>query len=398
MTPLELALATLLAVSLVLVGYVYFGYPALIWVLARLFGRAPVPPAVEAADLPAVTLLVAAHNEEQDIGARVENALALNYPRDRFEIVIASDGSTDATNEVVRSYAARGVILQDFPTNRGKAAVLNDAFRRVRGDVVVLSDANTHMAPDAVRRLAEWFADPAVGVVCGKLALVDPQTGRNVDGVYWKYENFLKKCESRLGALLGTNGAVYAIRRDLFPGITDGLVIDDFVIPLIARLQSGCHLQYDPKAVASEETPPDLHSEFRRRSRIGAGGYQALGHLWPLLNPRHGWVAFTFLSHKVLRWLCPFFLLAALALNLALLHRPEFQLLLALQVGFYASAVASHFLPTRPRFLRYFKLGTMFVLMNAALLVGFFRWALGRQGGTWQRTSRTGAAVPGARS
>lgn len=383
--------------SLALVWYVYLGYPVVIWALARLFGRPPVPPAVEAADLPSVTLLVAAHNEERDIRARVENALSLHYPRDRFEIVIASDGSSDATNDIVRSYADRGVRLLAFPTNRGKAAVLDEAFGLVKGEVVVLSDANTHMAPDAVRRLGEWFTNPDVGVVCGKLALVDPQTGKNVDGLYWKYENFLKKCESRLGALLGSNGAIYAIRRNLFPGMTGGLVIDDFVIPLTARLRSGCRLQYDPQAVASEETPADLGSEFRRRCRIGAGGYQAIGRLWPLMHPRHGWVAFTFLSHKVLRWLCPFFLLAGLAFNAALLDRVEFQVLFCLQVAFYGAALAAHFLPAQPRFLRYFKLGTMFVLMNAALLVGFFRWALGRQGGAWRRTARTGAGAPGSR-
>lgn len=398
MTPLELVLATCVAASLGLVWYVYVGYPVLVWALARLFGRPSVPPAVETADLPSVALVVAAHNEERDIGARIENALGLNYPRDRFEIVIASDGSTDATTSIVRSYAGRGVVLLDFPVNRGKAAVLNDALRRVRSDVVVLSDANTHMAADAVRRLAEWFADPAIGVVCGKLALVDPQTGRNVDGVYWKYENFLKKCESRLGALLGTNGAIYAIRRNLFPGMTDGLVIDDFVIPMTARLRSGCRLQYDSQAVASEETPAELRSELRRRSRIGAGGFQAIGLLWPLLHPRHGWVALTFLSHKVLRWLCPFFLLTALALNAALLNRSEFRVLFGLQLGFYVTSVAAHFLPPRPRFLRYFKLGTMFVLMNAALLVGFFRWTFGRQSGAWRRTARTGATVPEAES
>ncbi|MBO0700501.1 MAG: glycosyltransferase family 2 protein [Zavarzinella sp.] len=388
-------MATALAVSLGLVWYVYIGYPALVWALARLFGRPPVPPAVEAADLPSVTLLVVAHNEERDIGARIENALSLHYPRDRFEIVIASDGSTDATNDIVRRYANRGVVLLAFPTNRGKAAVLNDAFRLVKGDVVVLSDANTHMAADAIRHLGEWFADPDVGVVCGKLALVDSQSGKNVDGAYWKYENFLKKCESRLGALLGTNGAIYAIRRRLFPGATDGLVIDDFVIPMTARLRSGCRIQYDPRAVASEETPADLGSEFRRRCRIGAGGYQAIGRLWPLLNPRHGWVAFTFLSHKVLRWLCPFFLVAGFGLNVALLDQSVFRGLFGLQVGFYGAAFAAHFLPARPRFFRYLKLTTMFVLMNAALFVGFFRWTLGRQGGTWQRTARTGAGVPG---
>jgi cellulose synthase/poly-beta-1,6-N-acetylglucosamine synthase-like glycosyltransferase len=187
MTPLQVALAWCLGISIGLVAYVYVGYPVLLWVLSRLFGRPPVPPAVEAADLPSVTLLIAAHNEAGVIDERIQNALALHYPPDRFRIVIASDGSTDATNDIVRSYADRGVVLFDYPINRGKAAVLNDAFRQLTSDVVVLSDANTHMAPDAIRKLAEWFADPAVGVVCGKLVLVDPHTGRNVDGVYWKY-------------------------------------------------------------------------------------------------------------------------------------------------------------------------------------------------------------------
>ena len=254
MTTFELILAALVVLSIACAAYVYVGYPILVWMLARLFGRSAVPAAADNTDLPFVSLVIAAHNECDVINDRIQNALALDYPRDRFEIMIVSDGSTDSTNAIVQSYANRGVTLLAFEKNRGKAAALNDAFRQIKGDVVVLSDANTNMAPDAVRRLAEWFADPNVGVVCGKLELVDPVSGRNVDGVYWKYENFLKKCESRLGALLGTNGAIYAIRRELFPGMTDGLVIDDFVIPLLARLKSGCRLQFDPRAVATEET------------------------------------------------------------------------------------------------------------------------------------------------
>lgn len=397
MTGFELVLAVIVCACLATVGYVYFGYPVLIWAFSRLFGRPPAPPRIDTADLPVVTLLIVAHNEEVDIRGRIENALALNYPRDRFEIAIASDGSTDGTNAAVREYAGRGVVLFEFPTNRGKAAALNDAIGRVRGDIVVLSDANTVMAPDAARRLAEWFADPTVGVVCGKLVLVDPATGQNVDGLYWKYETFLKKCESRLGALLGTNGANYAIRRSLFPGGTGGLLIDDFVIPLTARMRTGCRLQYDHLAVAAEETPARLGSEFRRRVRIGAGGYQALGVLWPLLDPRQGWIAFTFLSHKLLRWVCPFLLLVALAGNVTLAGDPAFRVLLALQAAFYASALGAAGLPRRPRFMRIFRLGTMFVMMNAALLAGFVQWAVGPRTGAWRRTPRVAPPRAGAR-
>ena len=245
MSSLESFSVILLSLCIGVVGFAYVGYPILIWLLSRCFGRDPVPPAVESADLPTVSLLIAAHNEEADIAARIENALGLHYPPDKLEIVIASDGSTDATEEIVERYSDRGVRLLAYRNNGGKSAVLNASVPRLRGDVVVLSDANTRMAPDSLRRLATWFADPAVGVVCGRLILTDAVSGRNADGMYWKYENFLKGCEGRLGALIGCNGAIYAIRRRLFPAVRPGTIIDDFVIPMDARRESGCRILYD---------------------------------------------------------------------------------------------------------------------------------------------------------
>jgi len=388
MSNLDVVLLTTFGLCAAVVAFAYVGYPVLVWLLSRCFGRDPAPPAVESADLPAVSLLIAAHNEEEGIEERVRNALALRYPPDKLEIVIASDGSTDATDEIVRRYADRGVRLFAFPVNRGKAAVLNDSIQRLRGEIVVLSDANTRMNPDAVRQLAAWFADPAVGVVCGKLILNDPATGRNADGLYWKYETFLKECESRLGALLGCNGANYAIRRSVFPTVPAGTIIDDFVIPLQARRQTGCRVQFDAEAVAWEDTPPDLSCEFRRRSRIGAGGFQTIARLWPLLSPAHGWISLTLLGHKVFRWFTPFCLIGLLVLNVVLLRVPGFEYLLAGQAAFYATAAAAAFLPARPRALRPLRLTTMFATMNLALLVGFFRWATGVQRGTWERTAR----------
>ncbi|HJZ90146.1 MAG TPA: glycosyltransferase family 2 protein [Gemmataceae bacterium] len=373
------------------VTFAYACYPVVVWLLARLFGRAPAPPPVESADLPAVSLLVAAHNEEADIEARIANALELRYPKGNLEVVIASDGSTDRTNEIVGRYADRDVRLLAYPVNRGKAAVLNAAVPRLHGQVVVLSDANTHMEPDAVWRLATWFADPSVGVVCGKLILTDSETGRNADGLYWKYETFLKECEGRLGALVGCNGAIYAIRKSLYPGGRGKAIIDDFVIPLEARRHSGCRIVFDPEALAREETAPNLRAEFRRRARIGAGGLQSMARLWPLLSPAHRWVSFTFLCHKVLRWLSPFCLVGMLIANLLLVGVSGYDYLLAAQGGFYLMAVAGARVPARPRAFRVLKLATMFVTMNLALLVGFLGWVTGAQRGTWQRTPRSPA-------
>ncbi len=394
----DLVVAAVLFVGLAVVTYAYLGYPVLVWLAARLFGREQRRPEVDERDLPAISLLFAAYNEEAEIAARIENALQLDYPADKLEIVVASDGSTDRTNEIVCRYEKFGVKLLAFEPRRGKANVLNDAIPAVSGEIVLLSDANTSMHATAAHRLAAWFQDPALGVVCGRLVLTDPKTGRNVDGLYWKYETFLKKCESRLGALLGSNGGIYAIRKSLFQGILGNTIVDDFVIPLLARQRSGCRIVYDREAVAIEETPARISSEFHRRARIGAGGFQSIGMLAGLLNPRHGWVSFTFMSHKILRWLCPFALLLALATNALLVEYPAFLALFIGQLAFYALSLAAGTLPAGPRFLRYPRLGTMFTMMNAALLVGFFRWVRGEQKAAWKRTARAPESAPAALS
>jgi cellulose synthase/poly-beta-1,6-N-acetylglucosamine synthase-like glycosyltransferase len=387
MTSNSHGMAILLYASYVAVVYAYALYPLVIWALARLLG--PKRRQADDSALPTVSLLIAAHNEEAVIEQRIQNALSLDYPRERLEIVIASDGSSDATASIVRKYETNGVRLIDAGIRQGKASVLNAAFPTLRGEIVLLSDANTFIEPPAVRRLVRWFVDPAIGVVCGRLVLTDPVSGRNVDGVYWKYETFMKKQEGKLGALLGSNGAIYAIRRSLFQPVPRNTIIDDFVIPLLAKLRSGCRIIYDSDAVAIEESAPDVGVEFRRRSRIGAGGWQAIVLLWPLLNPARGWVAFTFLSHKILRWLCPFFLVLAFVANVALCGRPAYRGLMAAQVAFYLAAIVGRFVPKGLPLSKVLRLANMFASMNAALLVGFFRWVSGPQTGIWRPTRRT---------
>src|SRR5262245_6179013 len=228
-------LPALVLVSLGIVVFAYLGYPLLVWFASRTFGREPERPDAADHELPTVSLLIAAYNEESEIGQRIENALETDYPDAKFEIVVASDGSTDRTNEIVRSYERLGVKLLAYPKRRGKSTVLNESIPRLQGEIVMLSDANTHTRADAAHRLAAWFRSPDIGVVCGRLVLTDSSTGQNVDGIYWKYETFLKECESRLGALLGSNGGIYAIRKSQFQGIPSNTIIDDFVIPLLAR-------------------------------------------------------------------------------------------------------------------------------------------------------------------
>ena len=394
MGSLRFLLQCIFWLSVMLVVYGYVIYPPLIWCLSRLFGKAVTGTISSSspAGLPVLAVLIAAHNEEDVIEPRIRNALSIDYPAEKLSVVIGSDGSSDSTNERVRRVEDRRVQLLDFTVRRGKASVLNSAMEKLTADIVLMSDANTDIDVAAAKRLVRWFEDPSVGVVCGRLILTDPRTGRNVDSAYWKYETFLKICEGRLGALLGANGAIYAIRRELYTPIPAGTIVDDFVIPLLARLRTGCQIVFDVEAIATEETPAGVGAEFHRRSRIGAGGFQSLAMLWPLLNPYQGWVSFSLWSHKILRWTCPLFMIAALLSSLALVRYPFYCGMLIAQLAFYLISLMPLLAPNNVPIPKPFRLATMFTTMNLGLLVGFFRWARGSQGGVWRRTVRASVA------
>jgi cellulose synthase/poly-beta-1,6-N-acetylglucosamine synthase-like glycosyltransferase len=384
-------LATVLWTSLGLVAYAYVGYPLLVYLLSRIVGRRDRSPSTREQSRPTVSLLIAAHNEEKWIARRIANALAQDYPADRLQIVVASDGSSDRTCSIVRELAARHpgrITLYEFHERRGKASVLNAVMPLLKSDLVVLSDANTFFDPPAVGHLAAWFSDADVVSVCGKLHLTDPETGNNVDSLYWQYENLLKESEARLGALLGANGAVYAIRRSAYVPIPGDTIIDDFLIPLLMKLRTHGKLVYDARAVAREETPPNVSDEFRRRARIGAGGFQCLARLWPLALPSAGWTSLAFVSHKVLRWFAPLFLVLAVVANVLLLPERIYLALLAAQLAFYLTAAIGNLVPGSNAAARLLRLTTLFTSMNAALALGFWRWLAGTQGGVWQRTAR----------
>ncbi|QDU41078.1 Poly-beta-1,6-N-acetyl-D-glucosamine synthase [Maioricimonas rarisocia] len=373
--------------------YCYAGYPFLLALLCKRRSQRPEATQSPARDeWPMVSLVIAAYREEAVIMQRLNNALLCDYPADRLEILIGCDGNEDATGELVRSCPDSRVRLLQFDQRRGKPSVLNDCVAQARGDILVFSDANTFFEPDAIRRLIAHFDDAEIGGVCGKLLLVDPETGGNVDGLYWRYENFLKECEGRLGALLGVNGAIYAMRRSLYQPIPPETIVDDFLIGMRIHLK-GSRLTYDPAAIATEESAPGIDAEFHRRARIGAGGFQSLVWLWPLLSPTRGRVALAFWSHKVLRWFCPLLLVVALASNVVLINQPLYQVTFALQLAFYCGALLGRFVAGGSLPARLSRLPTMFVSMNAALLVGFVRWLRGQQKAAWKRTDRTDEMV-----
>ena len=373
---------------LVAVAFAYLGYPLLILFLARVFGAGPSP---QTSTKP-LAGRVAPHRRPQrgerhrgPDSQRPGSRLPGGQTRDRDRLG-RQYGRDERDRAAVRGPGGQAVRVRDEPRQGDRPERVRPPTARRGGDPVgrehVHGRGRRPAAGGLVRR-------PGRGRGVRPARPDRSRTGRNIDSLYWKYETFLKKCESRLGALLGSNGAIYAIRKDLFPEVRPGTLIDDFVIPLEAKRRSGCRIVYDTEAVAREETPPTILAEFRRRVRIGAGGFQSIGMLWPLLSPAHGWVAFTFFCHKILRWACPFLLVAMLCANALLIADPFYRSLFGCQLAFYTVAVLGNWLPARPRVLRYFRLPTMFTAMNLALLFGFFRWLRGGQTGVWTRTARS---------
>jgi cellulose synthase/poly-beta-1,6-N-acetylglucosamine synthase-like glycosyltransferase len=344
--------------------YAFLGYPLVLVTL-----RARIRRDVRKAPIrPFVTLLIPAYNEARVMARKIENSLALDYPANRIEIVIVSDGSSDQTVNIAS--AAGGVDVLALPKNRGKVAALNAAVPRLRGDIIVFSDASAMLALDAVRRLVENFADPSVGAVCGRYQVVkanEVNIGTSED-YYWKYEAFLKTQESRLASTLGAHGHLHAIRKELYPFPPPETINDDYVIPL-SVLGRGFRAVYEPAAVVFEEARE--MTGFGRRIRIVAGNLQQLRHLGQFLAPWQPLPLFFFLSHKVVRLLVPFAMLTALAGNFFLLDSQPYRLLLGAQILFYALAVLGLTGRLRPRALR---LPFYFCMVNSA---GFFGLYLG---------------------
>ncbi len=381
--------------GLALPAYSYLVYPALLFILSafvqvgrdlrylvRRSDRRSVTPR-----LPTVSIVIAAYNEEEVIRRTLECCLGLDYPSDRLEIIVGSDGSTDRTAAIVSEYAERGVQLLDFPERRGKVSVISDCVKSAAGEVVVFTDANTVLQPDSVRKLVRHFHNPGVGAVCGELRLVSAGSGVSQEGLYWRYEVALKTLESRLGAVLGANGGIYALRRELYPRVESDLITEDFVIPMRVRA-SGARVVYDPEAVAVEEAPVSAAAEFRRRVRIGAGNWQALRRCAGLLLPWKGFVAFAFWSHKVARWLSPWALACALAGSVVLVSSPSGGVLLGGQGAFYGAAGLGWLLERLRLPVGPLRLPFYFVAINAALALGLLRGAFGAQEVTWERTQR----------
>ncbi|HEV3022552.1 MAG TPA: glycosyltransferase family 2 protein, partial [Pirellulales bacterium] len=317
----------------------------------------------------------------------LQNCLAIEYPRERLEILVASDGSVDATCEIARRYAERGVGLLAFPRRRGKASVLNDAIAAAAGEVLCLCDANVMFRPDALRRLVGWLADERIGAACGDVRLASEESdfGQG-ESLYYRIERGIQLGESRIGSIMGVDGGMYVVRKHLCRPLAPDTILDDFVISMDV-IRSGHRVVYDPDAVASENGTPSSGQEFRRRVRVAAGAVQSLkrGEFPPPWMPVEFW---QFLSHKLLRWLEPIVLVALLAANVGLCADSMwYTWALAGQAACWlvalAGAISARFRATRLGGVAFY-----FALSQVAISVGLVKGVFNRQKVTWTKADR----------
>jgi len=369
--------------------YIYAGCPLLLVALSRLWPR----PVRAAAVTPAVTLVIPAHNEEAVIAPKLANCLALDYPSDRLDVIVASDGSTDGTAAIVSAHADPRVRLIALPRG-GKASALDAGAAQATGEVLVLTDADAMLDAGALRHLVAPFADPEVGGVCGNKR----QRGRDGDGtaggdgLYWRYEQWQKRMEGRFASVYAADGSLYAIRRELYVPLADAAQADDIAISARVVVQ-GRRLVFAPQAVAWETAPGEAALEFARKVRVTNHSLRAVLGLGRALWTR-GVFSLELVSHKLLRHLAPVFMVGLLAASVALAGRTFYRAALALQLAFYGAGAAGFFLRrTRLVRVRPLTLAYYFCFVNAAALLGVVSVLRGTRLPAW--TPRGGLAAHG---
>ena len=368
--------------SLLLTIYTYFIFPVLLFVLARGAKGDKTHHEKENTGERSVAILCAMYNEEKVVREKINNFFKLNYRN--IKLYVGSDGSSDSTNSILREYAGKDRIMTyEFP-RRGKVHVINDLVSYAKEDIIIFTDANSMFETNTVKNLVRHFDSPDIGAVCGRLCLVsqDNETG---EGFYWKYETMIKKMEDRLDCVIGANGAVYAVRRELLKPLPADTINDDFTNSMRV-IEQGYGVKYEENAVAIEEVNHDDSVEFQRHVRDGAGHYRAMLVLYRILNPFKGKPFFLYVSHRVIRWFVPFFMIMMIVIPPFIKKKtPLLKITCFFQTFFYLDAVAGHFTRTKfkPVYIPYY-----FLKINLALLVGFFKTILGLQKAAWNSTER----------
>jgi biofilm PGA synthesis N-glycosyltransferase PgaC len=386
--------------GLALIFYAYLGYGLVLWAflrVKRLFKPVHQP---KSAELPEVSFVVCAYNEEDWMLRKIDNSIAINYPRHLIHFCFVTDGSDDRSTELVQTYPyppdLRWSLLHQ-PERRGKIAAFQRAMQQIASPVVVSTDANTLVNPEAIHQLVRHFADPQVGAVAGekRISMAEKDDASSAgEGIYWKYESLLKKWDAELWSVVGAAGELFAFRTECYEPVPSDTLVEDFYLTMRIA-QRGWRVQYEPEAWAAEASSASVAEEMKRKVRIAAGGLQAVWRLAPLLNPlRYGVLSFQYISHRVLRWtLAPLLLPILLVINILIAVEGSlfYQILLLAQTLFYLAALAGWFLEQRKLKVKALFIPYYFCLMNWAMYAGFVRLLRGKQTVIWEKAKRAGA-------
>ncbi len=392
-----LTLKILFWATLLIVFYTYIGYGILLYIiirLKRLLKGSPLQPAMPAdEDLPTMTLMICAYNEEDVVEEKMANTLALDYPKDKFRIMWVTDGSNDRTNELLKAYPEVDIVFS--PERKGKTAALKHGLRELKTRYVAFTDANTMINSGALREIARLFSDPTVGCVSGEKRVAARKAGEMAaegEGLYWKYESTLKRLDSELYSAMGAAGELNAIRTNLYEPMPETALLDDFVMSM-RMVEQGYKIAYTSDAYAMEYGSANLEEESKRKRRIAAGGLQSSWWLRSMMNPfKNFMVAFQFVSHRVLRWsITPIALMALIPLNVALVMMKAgtvYTIIWILQILFYLCAFCGYLLEQRGRKNKLLYVPYYFLFMNINVFRGMRYLKTHQGGGTWEKAKR----------
>ncbi len=367
-----------------LITFIYFGYPVILFVISLLDGKKFKKEQI----LPNVTILIPAHNEEKVISKKLENCFSLDYPQDKLEVILILDACTDNTESIVLSHKGTGLRIIKQKERKGKIAALNKAASKAKGEILIFTDANSIYNRQAIKKLTSHFSDSKIGCVCGELKYIyDKKEQETEENIYWRYEQFLKEKESKLGSLLITNGSIYGIRKELFSPINEDLA-DDFVNPI--RIKSkGFNAIYEPGAVATELAAGIFKEEFSRKVRIISQGFKGSRRLFSDIVKCGPLFVFEFLFHKFLRWLVGLFLIFIFVSNVYIADKPFYVLILILQILFYFAALLGYVKAKQKRQNKFLGFIFYFCIVNLAAMIGLFKVLVGTQTATWEIAKTT---------
>ncbi len=392
---MQIFLESLLWLLIFLVFYTYLGYGIFLWLLLKVRGKKKS--LFNDQYQPEVTLVIPAYNEMTCLAEKVENSLHLNYPAHLLKILFVTEGSTDGSTEWLQQQYGTNerISVMGGTQRRGKIEAINRAMQQVRTPLVIYTDANTNLNPDAVSNIVRHFADSKVGAVSGekRIQTFDNEAAAGAgEGLYWKYESFLKKLDTDLHSVVGAAGELFAIRTELYEHVEKDTLLDDFMISL--RIASrGFRVVYDPEAYALERPSFSIGDEKKRKVRIAAGGFQSIARLSHLLNIfRYGWLSFQYISHRVMRWaVAPFALPLILLVNLVLAFSTGgwfYKALLLAQIGFYGAALLGYYFENRKLRIKALFVPYYFSFMNWCAILGYFRYKNGLSSGIWEKVRR----------